>query len=148
MKNHLFFLFLVFLLNSCTNYSDHEKKQFDDKIQQLLKTKKWKMTKSDSGIYEEVIEEGNGKEIQLGDILICKYTGRLLNDNVFDHSEKAIELPLNSLIAGWKEVLIGKKNGAFVRFICPPHMAYGRSGREKIPENSVLIFEVKIIDLK
>jgi FKBP-type peptidyl-prolyl cis-trans isomerase len=148
MKNHLFFLFLVFALVGCSNYSEAEKKQFDVKIQQFLKTKNWKMTKSDSGVYDELIQDGNGREIQLGDIIICKYTGRLLNGNIFDESKKAVELPLNSLIGGWKEVLIGKKNGAFVRFICPPHMAYGRSGREKIPENSVLIFEVKIIDLK
>jgi FKBP-type peptidyl-prolyl cis-trans isomerase len=109
MKNHLFFLFLVFALAGCSNYSEEEKKQFDNKIQQFLKTKNWKMSKSDSGVYEEVIQEGNGREIQMGDILICKYTGRLLNGNVFDESKKAVELPLNSLIAGWKEVLIGKK---------------------------------------
>lgn len=148
MKNQLFFLSIIFLLAGCTNYSESEKNQFDIKIQHLINKRNWKMSKSDSGVYEEVLKEGEGREIQLGDVLFCEYSGKLLNGKVFDQAKKAVELPLNSLIGGWKEVLIGKKNGTQVRFICPPHMAYGRSGREKIPENSILIFEVKVIDIK
>jgi FKBP-type peptidyl-prolyl cis-trans isomerase len=49
---------------------------------------------------------------------------------------------MTAVIAGWKEVLVGKKVGSKVRFICPPHMAYGRNSKGPIPENSILIFEV------
>jgi FKBP-type peptidyl-prolyl cis-trans isomerase len=76
------------------------------------------------------------------------YTGYLINGTVFDKTKKPIELDVKSLIAGWKEVFVGKKVGSKVRFICPPHMAYGRSAKGPIPENSILVFEVDVQGIK
>ncbi|MFM7661598.1 MAG: FKBP-type peptidyl-prolyl cis-trans isomerase, partial [Bacteroidota bacterium] len=132
---------LIFL--SCGGYSEEEKSKFDSEIQPVIKKNQWVMTKSESGVYEQILKEGSGKEIHLGDVLIVEYKGMLTNGTVFDKTTKPIELPLSSLIAGWKEVLVGKKVGCETRFICPPNMAYGRSARERIPENSTLVFEVK-----
>jgi len=137
---------LIFL--SCGGYSEEEKSKFDSEIQPVIKKNQWVMTKSESGVYEQILKEGSGKEIHLGDVLIVEYKGMLTNGTVFDITTKPIELPLSSLIAGWKEVLVGKKVGCETRFICPPNMGYGRSARERIPENSTLVFEVKIIGIK
>lgn len=142
----LFFSFLV--LVSCGGYSEEEKSKFDTEIQTIMKKNKWVMKRSESGVYEQILYEGEGKEIHLGDILLVEYKGMLMNGTVFDQTPKPIELSLSSLIAGWKEVLVGKKEGCKTRFICPPNMAYGRPSREKIPENSTLIFEVKVIGIK
>ena len=144
------FLLLVtsFIFLSCGGYSEEEKAKFDNEIQPVIKKNQWVMTKSESGVYEQILKEGTGKEIHLGDVLIVEYKGMLMNGTVFDKTTKPIELPLSSLIAGWKEVLVGKKVGCETRFICPPNMAYGRSARERIPENSTLVFEVKVIGIK
>ena len=80
------------------------------------------MEKSESGVYEQLVEEGKGNEIHLRDILVVSYTGYLINGTVFDKTKKPIELDMTAVIAGWKEVLVGKKVGSKVRFICPPHM--------------------------
>ncbi len=139
---------LLFVFSSCGRYSDSEKSQIDLQIQSLVKKKGWKMEKSESGVYQQIVEEGKGNEIQLRDLLVVNYTGHLINGTVFDKTKKPIELDMKSLIAGWKEVLVGKKVGSKVRFICPPHMAYGRSSKGPIPENSILIFEVHVQGIK
>ena len=139
---------LLFVFSSCGSYSDSEKSQIDLQIQSLVKKKGWKMEKSESGVYQQIVEEGKGNEIQLRDLLVVNYTGHLINGTVFDKTKKPIELDMKSLIAGWKEVLVGKKVGSKVRFICPPHMAYGRSSKGPIPENSILIFEVHVQGIK
>jgi FKBP-type peptidyl-prolyl cis-trans isomerase len=133
---------LLFVFSSCGSYSDSEKSQVDLQIKALIQKKGWKMEKSESGIYQQLVEEGKGNEIHLRDILVVSYTGYLINGTVFDKTRKPIELDMTTVIAGWKEVLVGKKVGSKVRFICPPHMAYGRSSKGSIPENSILIFEV------
>ena len=148
MKSIYLFILTSILLFSCGGYSDQEKSKFDAEIQPVLKKNQWIMTKSESGVYEQILKEGSGNEIHLGDVLIVEYTGMLANGTVFDKTKKPVELPLSSLIAGWKEVLVGKKVGCETRFICPPHMAYGRSSRERIPENSTLIFEVRVVGIK
>ena len=133
-------LLISIILVSCGGYSEEEKSKFDTEIQPVIKKNQWVMTKSESGVYEQILKEGTGKEIHLGDVLLVEYKGMLMNGTVFDKTTKPIELPLSSLIAGWKEVLVGKNAGCETRFICPPNMAYGRSSRERIPENSTLIF--------
>jgi FKBP-type peptidyl-prolyl cis-trans isomerase len=148
MKAIISLLFLSIFLISCGSYSESEKVKFDREIQSLLKKNRWSMVKSESGVYEQTLKEGDGNEIHLGDVIIVEYKGHLSNGTIFDKTTKPIELPLSSLIAGWKEVLVGKKVGCETRFICPPHMAYGRSVRDRIPENSILIFEVNVIGIK
>lgn len=142
------FSVLLFVFSSCGSYSDSEKSQIDFQIQGLIKKKGWVMEKSESGVYQQLLVEGKGTEIQLRDILVVNYTGYLINGTVFDKTKKPIELDMKSLIAGWKEVFVGKKVGSKVRFICPPHMAYGRSAKGPIPENSILVFEVDVQGIK
>ncbi|MFM7661544.1 MAG: FKBP-type peptidyl-prolyl cis-trans isomerase [Bacteroidota bacterium] len=144
---YLFFLSSV-LLVSCGTYSKEEKFKFDNEIQTIINKKQWIMIKSESGVCEQVLKKGTGNEIHMGDILVVEYTGSLPNGTIFDKTTKPIEIPLSKLIAGWKEVLVGKKAGCEIRFICPPHMAYGRTKRDKIPENSILIFEMKVTGVK
>lgn len=142
MKTVINLFILLVLFTSCGGYSDSEKSQVELQIQGLIKKKGWKMEKSESGVYQQLVEEGKGNEIHLRDILVVSYTGYLINGTVFDKTKKPIELDMTAVIAGWKEVLVSKKVGSKVRFICPPHMAYGRSSKGSIPENSILIFEV------
>lgn len=148
MKSILPFILTLLVFSSCGGYSESEKSQIDIQIQSLIKKKGWRMEKSESGVYQQQLKEGTGNEIHIRDILEVSYTGFLLNGIVFDKTKKPIQLEMSGLIAAWKEVLVGKKVGAKIRFICPPHMAYGRSSKEKIPENSILIFEVEVIGIK
>jgi len=142
---------LVFTFGACKTYSEDDKASFDDQIERYIaKKKEWKLTKSSSGLYMEVLEEGTGEEpVIFGSEVTIAYKGELLNGKVFD--EKSIKAPLKSnlkgLIMGFQEGLLNQKAGAKLRLIVPPHLGYADNDLEKIPANSVLVFEIELVEV-
>jgi FKBP-type peptidyl-prolyl cis-trans isomerase len=52
-------------------------------------------------------------------------------------------------IAGLQQGLLNRRGGDKLRFIFPPHMAYGLLGdRDKIPPRALLIFNVEILAIE
>ncbi|MDX2115039.1 MAG: FKBP-type peptidyl-prolyl cis-trans isomerase [Planctomycetota bacterium] len=80
------------------------------------------------------------------------YTGWLVTGTEFDSSHKRgqpIEFPLNGVIKGWTEGVSGMKAGGKRYLVIPPALAYGERGAGGvIPPNSVLVFEVDLLEVK
>jgi len=103
-----------------------------------------------SGLQYIVIKEGTGKTPTAKDIVKCHYTGTLITGEKFDSSVdrgKPAEFPVTGVIPGWTEALQMMKVGGKVKLFIPPELAYGPSGRPGIPPNSVLIFELELLDI-
>lgn len=103
-----------------------------------------------SGLQYIVEKEGTGKTPTKDDIVKCHYTGTLINGEKFDSSVdrgQPAEFPVSGVIPGWTEALQMMKVGSKVKLFVPPELAYGPSGRPGIPANSVLIFEVELLDI-
>lgn len=138
-------------MGACKTYSEDDKASFDQTIERYIAKKKdWKLTKSDSGLYIEVLQEGTGDEpVIFGSEVTVAYKGQLLNGQVFD--TKTVKGPLKSnlkgLIMAFQEGLLGQKAGARLRLIVPPHLGYADNELEKIPANSVLVFEVELLEV-
>jgi FKBP-type peptidyl-prolyl cis-trans isomerase FkpA len=101
-----------------------------------------------SGLQYEVLAEGGGEFPTANDIVRVNYEGSFIDGTVFDSSYQRgepIEFPLNGVIPGWTEGLQLMKVGSSYRFYIPSDLAYGESGREGIPPNSVLIFKVDLL---
>lgn len=144
----LFLLCIVALASACKTYSDDDKATFDSKIERFISRKDWRFTKSESGLYIQQLQEGTGDEpVIFGSELTLKYKGTLLNGTVFDQTSdtKPLKSPLKGLIMGFQEALLGQKKGAKLRLIVPPQLGYGNMELDKIPENSVLVFELEIL---
>ena len=78
------------------------------------------------------------------------YTGMLTSKKIFDTTsgDNPARFPLNSVIKGWQEGLqlfgVGGKGMLFI----PSHLGYGSSIQPGIPANSVLIFQVDLIEVE
>lgn len=97
---------------------------------------------------------GKGPKAAKGDIVIVRYTGKLMNGSQFDSNMKADKPPFalrlgdGQVIRGWEEGLIGIQVGGERKLIIPSSLGYGTQGAgDKIPPNSTLDFTVKCIDM-
>lgn len=105
------------------------------------------MTKSDSGLYYSIQEEGEGEPIKNTALISTIYTGKLLNGKVFDQQKEPVELKLQNLVHGWREVAYYLKKGGKATIIVPPQLGYKHQKLPEIPENSILVFEIEIVDV-
>lgn len=105
-----------------------------------------------SGIYYQIVKEGEGEHPTKKNALTAHYTGRLLNGKVFDSSKKAgrpLQFKLNRMINGWKIAIPMLKPGGKGIFLIPSHLAYKEIGfGQLIPPNSPLLFEIELISSK
>ncbi len=105
---------------------------------------------TESGLQYKVITEGTGATPADGDIVKVHYTGTLLDGTKFDSSVdrgEPLEFPIGAVIPGWTEMLKLMKVGGKVTAWIPSDLAYGPRGRgPQIPGNSLLVFEMELID--
>ncbi|MCO6359761.1 FKBP-type peptidyl-prolyl cis-trans isomerase [Roseivirga pacifica] len=100
-----------------------------------------------------VTEEGTGEGAKFGDSVIAHYTGYLLDGTEFDSSDGRSPLTFvlqrgDQVIPAWDIAFEGLKKGAKATFWAPSGLCYGQSGSGSIPPNSVLIFDVEVVDIR
>lgn len=103
-----------------------------------------------SGLQYIVEKEGTGRTPTDEDTVKCHYKGTLTNGEQFDSSYdrgQPAEFPVKGVIPGWTEALKLMKVGGKMKLFIPPELAYGPAGRPGIPPNSVLVFEVELMDI-
>lgn len=104
-----------------------------------------------SGLQYKVLSDGKGKSPKATDTVKVHYKGTLIDGTQFDSSydrNEPAEFPVNGVIKGWTEALQLMKAGSKWQLFIPSDLAYGPRGRPSIPPNSVLIFEVELLDVK
>ncbi len=117
-----------------------------------------KVFKTASGLYYIITQKGTGDNAMNGQNVSMNYTGYLLDGSVFDsnvdpafnHVEPFV-FPLGQgrVIKGWDEGIALLNKGAKAKLIIPSSLGYGsRAMGEKIPANSVLVFDVEMIEAK
>ena len=103
-----------------------------------------------SGLQYKVITEGTGRTPTAVDKVKTHYRGTLINGAEFDSSyerNQPAEFPVNGVIKGWTEALQLMKEGAKWELYIPANLAYGERGRPGIPPNSVLIFQIELLEV-
>jgi len=103
---------------------------------------------------------------QAGDTLLVNYTGRGLDDKVFDSSIESVAnaaglnepgrkfepypviVGAHGVIAGWDEGLLLLNEGSKAKFVIPSVLAYGAQGMGSIAPYSTLVFDIELVKVK
>jgi FKBP-type peptidyl-prolyl cis-trans isomerase FkpA len=138
------------LVGEISTYTETAQWQIDDKtIINFLAANNLIATKSPMRVYYKNVLAGTGTEVDIGSTVTVKYTGRLLNGTVFDQTvgdATFVYQATGDVIKGW-DVLMGMKAGAKVRIFVPSDLGYGASTSGNIPGNSVLDFDIEIVNV-
>jgi FKBP-type peptidyl-prolyl cis-trans isomerase len=110
-------------------------------------------TTTASGLQYIDLVVGAGAIAEAGKNVVVHYSGYLTNGFKFDSSvdrDQAIEFPLGAgeMIKGWDEGVVGMKAGGKRKLIIPPALGYGASDYGPIPGNSVLVFDIELLEVK
>ena len=156
-----FFIFLVMIsIFSCTDenivVTRTKQEQFNldlERIQGYLNENNLEGFESlDNGLHYKILEEGNSSFPKNGDTLDVEYVGQLLNGLEFDRSytNQPFEFILgsNEVIQGWELGVPLIDEEGTILLIIPSGLAYGTTTSGSIPENSVLIFRIKLLDIR
>jgi FKBP-type peptidyl-prolyl cis-trans isomerase FklB len=105
---------------------------------------------TESGLQYKVLKDGSGALPKSSDTVTVNYRGTLMDGTEFDSSYKRGQpatFPVSGVIKGWTEALQLMKVGSKLQLFIPANLAYGEQGRPGIPPNSLLIFEVELMNV-
>lgn len=94
-----------------------------------------------------VIEEGKGNAVTDHSSPKIHYVGKYIDGTVFGSSRDTggpITIPLDQTIPGFSQGLNGMKEGEKRQLYVHPDLGYGKTGH--LPPNSLLIFEVEVLE--
>ena len=87
---------------------------------------------------------------KLGDTVSVTYTGKLADGTVFDSNvgkeEFSFVLGAHNVIPGFENGILGMKVGEKKTLVIPPEEGYGPNDYGPIPGNSILTFEVEVLN--
>ena len=132
--------------------------RFDDKeLRNYFAKHHIQAEKTASGLYYAIKEPGTGPTAKPGQQVSVKYLGTLLNGKKFDANVDenfncshplTFVLGMHQVIPGWDEGLSYFREGTRGTLYIPSGLAYGeRYVGKLIPANSILIFEVELLDI-
>ena len=107
-----------------------------------------------NGLIIEDVIFGDGTIAEKYSIVTVHYTGKLQDGTVFDSSQKIGKEPIRftlgvgQVIDGWDQGLIGMKVGGQRKLKIPPELGYGSQDNGMIPPNSILQFDVELIEIE
>jgi FKBP-type peptidyl-prolyl cis-trans isomerase len=115
-----------------------------------LVKKRWPDLKTTaSGLRYKLLRAGSGGSPAAGAQVSVHYTGRFLDDQVFDSSVQRgqpASFRIGEVIPGWNEALLSMKKGEKRLLVIPPELGYGERGYPgAIPPYSFLVFEVELL---
>jgi FKBP-type peptidyl-prolyl cis-trans isomerase len=110
-----------------------------------------------SGLFYQVITQGSGPAATANSKIVITYTGKLLDGTIFDIRTTPNNTqtdgpespwPLTQLIEGWKVGIPLIQKGGRIQLVVPSSMAYECTGRGVIPGNTVLFFDITLVDVQ
>jgi len=106
-----------------------------------------------AGFYYNIISAGSGTAPDQCSRITVSYTGMLTNGYTFIQQTDAL-FTLGGLLPGWKQGLPLISKGGEIKLYVPPSLGYGstpqynNSGDLLVPANSILIFDINLVNVQ
>jgi len=137
MKNSTNVIFSSVLLILCLSCKDKKENIF---------------VETNSGLKYQIIKEGSGNSIKIGQEVLIHETMSYINDSLLFDS-RSLPDPVKVLVGGSQAIkgvdegLVGMKKGEIKVLIVPPDLSK-RSGSYTFPNpDSTLVYEIELIDI-
>ena len=156
----LFLFFSSFFFFSCsedvTSISRTKQEQLDLDLKRiegyLEENNLTGFSSLENGLHYKILDVGNSKYPVNGDTISVDYVGQLLNGSEFDRNNTGQPFKFilgdGQVVEGWElGIPLIDESGTGI-LILPSGLAYGKNTSGSIPENSVLVFRIKLIEIR
>lgn len=138
---YLYIAFIAFLCVSCGD------EVADLSVEEYIAENNLTTKELDEGVHIAIDNPGNDVKPNINSRVKVNYVGKLTDGTQFD-ANTGIEFALTGVIQGWRIGLKELGEGGSCKLIVPPNAGYGGNAVGIIPANSVLVFDIDLIDVK
>ncbi|RLD26204.1 MAG: peptidylprolyl isomerase [Bacteroidetes bacterium] len=135
----------VFLLFACKK--DDVDALNQEEIEKFIGEHNLPAKSTGSGLYYVIDEEGTGDRPKSNSDVKVRYNGYFTDGKLFDQSTTGITFNLQGVIDGWTEGIPLFKEGGKGMLLIPSKLGYGDRSVGSIPPNSVLIFDIELMEV-
>jgi peptidylprolyl isomerase len=105
-----------------------------------------------AGLYIEDLTHGEGATAQTTSLVSVHYIGYLPDGTIFDASVGGdpfqFRLGANEVIRGWNLGVPGMREGGIRRLVIRPALGYRGRAMGRIPPNTTLVFDMKLLTVR
>jgi FKBP-type peptidyl-prolyl cis-trans isomerase FkpA len=117
-------------------------------IEEYLAKNNIQTTKTNWGLYVQVLNPGQGPKPAPGQYVSVKYKGTTLEGQLFDSGVYPMQVGVGGSIPGFEMGVMELSKGGKANIYIPSTLAYGpRGSGPKIGPNENLIFEIELLDI-
>lgn len=98
--------------------------------------------------FGKVVAYPDSAQVKDGSVLKVKYTGRRMDNTIFDSGTLDVTIGSSSVVQGFSQGLLKMRAGEKANLLFPSSLGYGPQGNRNIAGFSPLYFEVEIISKK
>lgn len=150
MKLVLSFAVVAIFMGACKKTTSSEQAKIDEEIiVKYIADNNLNATATGTGLYYVIDEVGTGAQCNSSSTVTVNYKGYFTDGDVFDQSEATgATFGLQQVIKGWTEGIPYFKEGGKGVLLIPSNLGYGTKKTGSIPANSVLIFDIELLDVQ
>jgi len=150
MKTYILLFIVLFSFTTCKKKKlEKQTKADEEAIVKYISDNKLDAIATGSGLYYVITTQGTGPSPTISSMVTVAYTGFLLNGASFDQSTAAgATFNLSGVIKGWQEGIPYFKKGGKGKLLIPSALGYGSQETGTIPANSVLIFDINLLNVQ
>lgn len=124
---------------------------FSDSIDNYIQSQGWKMKETGTGLRYMYLKEGEGDSAEMGMMASVFYEARMLDGTqVYASTDKPESFMIGraDVVSGMHQGVAMMREGDKMRFVMPPHLAYGLTGdNREVPPNTPMIYVVELVEV-